>query len=145
MLITSSIQPWNEPTDWDRKEVSDGKYAASPHSNWSGSVYCVCVCVCIFEGNLHLCVLSSDFTFNLWVTVLFLWCLGGRYPKQWLPQTCVSFWLCCMCSSVCVSGVSPSVSQGLSSGSVCCSSSPWQPWSEGPLGLTLENKLQKKS
>ena len=59
------------------------------------------------------------------------------------PQTCVSVWLCCMCCSLSLSGVSPLVSQGVSSGSVCCSSSPWQPSSEGSLGLILKNKIQK--
>jgi len=59
-----------------------------------------------------------------------------------LRPTCPSSWLCCVRCSVCVSGLSPSVSPGLSSGSVWRDSSPWQPGSAGSLGLTLENKKQ---
>ena len=50
VLIISNIQPRNEPTDRDRKEVSYGKYAAGPHRKKNGlgqSIVCVCVCVCV--------------------------------------------------------------------------------------------------
>lgn len=130
VLLKSNIQPRNEPTHTQRQEgVSLWEICRQPtqqlvltecvgyHPNTGRGNYCISVVVTWREKKKG--GLDSD------------------AHTASLTQTCESFWMCCSVSS---NGVSTSVSQGVFSGSVCCSSSPSQPWSTGSLGLPLRRQ-----